>query len=241
MSLHPQSIGTIPEQTVRVAKAAFPKGDNLYIKMRDELGSIYQDQMFASLFASRGQPAMAPWRLALITIMQFVEDLTDRAAADAVRSRLDWKYALGLELDDPGFDFSILSEFRARLVIGQAQPLLFEQMLNLFRQRGWIKQRGQMRTDSTHVLGAVRTLNRLGTAHETLRHALNILATVAPQWLSEQVSADWYARYSSHLESFGLAKKQSDPQQLAQTIGQDGHHLLEIIYDPSAPSWLEQI
>ncbi len=84
--------------------------------MRDELGTFYEDADFADLFPNRGQPAFSPWRLALITVMQFAEGLSDRQAAEAVRSRIDWKYALSLELEDSGFDFSILSEFRQRLL-----------------------------------------------------------------------------------------------------------------------------
>ena len=103
MSLRPQPVPPVPEETVRVARAAFPRG-NLYLTMRDECGVIFADDDFATLFPTRGQPAEAPWRLALITIMQYVEDLSDRQAADAVRSRIDWKYALSLELTNPGFD-----------------------------------------------------------------------------------------------------------------------------------------
>ena len=109
MSLHPQTPNQIPPDTFRVAVAAFPKG-NIYIRMRDELGRIYTDEAFAPLFPVQGKPALAPACLALITIMQFVEGLTDRQAADAVRSRIDWKYALGLDLIDPGFNFSVLSD-----------------------------------------------------------------------------------------------------------------------------------
>jgi transposase len=113
MSLKPQGISPVPEETARVARAAYPKG-NVYMHMRDELGTIYEDESFADLFSTTGQPAEAPWRLALVTIMQFAEGLSDRQAADAVRGRIDVKYALSLELADPGFDASILSEFRAR-------------------------------------------------------------------------------------------------------------------------------
>ncbi len=105
MSFHPQKKFTIPTETIRVAKAAYPKG-NIYMRMRDELGVIYDEQVFANLFAIRGQPGIAPWRLALISIMQFAEGKSDRLAADAVRGRIDWKYALGLDLSDSGFDNS---------------------------------------------------------------------------------------------------------------------------------------
>src|SRR5512139_785911 len=117
MSLSFEPIPPVPSQTRHVAKAAFPKG-NSYLTLRDELGPIFADADFVSLFSTTGQPAIPPWQLALITIMQFRENLSDRQAADAVRSRIDWKYLLGLELTDAGFDFTVLSEFRQRLIQG---------------------------------------------------------------------------------------------------------------------------
>ena len=156
---------------------------------------------------SRGQPAEAPWRLALITILQFTEDLTDRQTADAVRSRIDWKYLLSLDLTDPGFDFSLLSEFRSRLVTASAEERLFTRVLDMGKERGWLKAQGRQRTDSTHILGAIRTLNRLGCVHETLRHALDVVAVSAPEWLGVQISPEWFPRYSQHLEEFRLPKE----------------------------------
>jgi transposase len=155
MSMKPQEMSPVPEETARVARAANPKG-NVSMSMRDELGSIYQDQLFAALFPQRGHPAFAPWRLALVTVMQFMEGLSDRQAAEAVRERIDWKYALSLELTDPGFDFSVLSEFRARLLAGEAEAQLLQALLELCKSRGWLKARGRQRTDSTHVLAAIR-------------------------------------------------------------------------------------
>jgi transposase len=113
-----------------VARAAFPRG-NLYIQVADRLGTIYHDAQFATLFPTRGQPAEAPARLALATVLQFAEDLSDRQAAEAVRSRMDWKYVLGLELTDPGFHHTVLSEFRTRLVTGEAEQLLLDALLTL--------------------------------------------------------------------------------------------------------------
>ena len=182
MSLHPQAITPIPEETQRVARAAFPKG-NIYLRMRDEIGTIFDDPMFSPVFPTRGQPAECPWRLALVTVMQFVEGLSDRQAAEAVRSRIDWKYALSLELTDPGGDASVLCEFRARLIAGGMERTLLQTMLVRLKERDLLKARGQQRTDSTHVLAAIRTLNRLESVGETLRAALNSLATVAPDWL----------------------------------------------------------
>ena len=125
MSLHPHALESVPEETARVARAAFPKG-NPYLLLRDTLGRIFQDNDFAACFPLEGQPGLPPWRLALVTIMQFREHLADRHAAEAVRARIAWKYLLGLELTDPGFDFSVLSEFRDRLLASSAETLLLE-------------------------------------------------------------------------------------------------------------------
>src|SRR5262249_26362071 len=120
MSLKPQTFDPVPAETARITKAAFPQG-NTYIQRRDVFGTLYEDESVVPLLASRGQPAMAPACLARVTVMQFAEGLSDRQAAKAVRGRIDWKYALGLELTEPGFDASVLSEFRPRLLAGQAE------------------------------------------------------------------------------------------------------------------------
>jgi transposase len=125
MSLHPHAPAPIPEETARVARAAFP-ASTPYIRMRDQLDVIYQDADVAHLFPARGKPAASPWRLALVTIFQFAEHLSDRQAADAVRVRIDWKHALSLELTDSGFDHTVLSEFRSRLLMGGAEQLLLD-------------------------------------------------------------------------------------------------------------------
>jgi len=170
MSMYPRELGTIPEETARIARAACPKG-TLAMLLRDELGALYQDEHFVSLYPVEGQPAYEPWRLALVTVFQYVEGLTDRQAANAVRERIDWKYALDLELTDAGFDFSVLSEFRMRLVDNQEETLLLDRLLEVCKQRGWLKAGGKQRTDSTHVLARVRSLSNLECVGETLRAA----------------------------------------------------------------------
>src|SRR5215472_10308383 len=147
MTLRSDPIGPVPEETTRVARAAFPRGTT-WMRLRDQLGPIYRDATFAEL-------------------------LSDRKAADAVRGRIDWKYALSLPLDDPGFDASVLCEFRARLLSGSAEQQLLDALLNLCRERGWLHARGRQRTDSTHVLAAIRAHNRVEAVRETVRHALN--------------------------------------------------------------------
>ena len=240
MSLHPQPVGPVPEETARVARAAFPKG-NRAVRMRDAIGVMFTDDSFAPVFSWRGQPAETPWRLALVTIMQYAEGLSDRQAADAVRGRIDWKYALSLELTDPGFDSSVLSEFRTRLVTGGMEHLLLDQMLAQFRERNLLTARGRQRTDSTHVLAAIRTLNRLERAGETLRHALNSLAIVAPDWLRAQSQPEWIDRYSRRVDDYHLPKGQEARRALAVTIGQDGVTLLNAIAAAGAPVCLRTI
>jgi len=221
MSLHPRLQPEIPEQTAKIALAAFPKG-NTYMRMRDELGFIFRDEQFSDLYANRGQPATSPAQLAMVTMMQFAEGLSDRAAARAVRARIDWKYALGLEITDSGFDASVLSEFRTRLVEGKAELLLFETMLTCLREQGLLKAQGRMRTDSTHILAAVRNLGRLECIGETLRQALNVLATTVPDWLQTWVPTEWFDRYSYRFEEYRLPKKRADRYTLGEQIGQDG-------------------
>ncbi len=240
MSLHPQAIGPVPEETARVARAAFRKG-NLYVRIRDELGTMYEDQRFAALFSVTGQPAEAPWRLALISVFQFLEGLSDRQAAEAVRSRIDWKYMLGLELTDAGFDFSVLSEFRTRLIAHEADHEVFDILVEQFKSRGWLKERGRQRTDSTHVLAAIRLLNRLECLGETMRAALNSLATVAPDWVRAHLEPEWFDRYNRRVEEYRLPKGETERKQYAEVIGADGSSLLSGIYDETAPMWLREI
>jgi transposase len=235
MSLHAQSIPDVPKQTAKVARAAFRRG-NRYMLMRDTLGGFYQDLDFAHLFAVRGRPGETPWRLALVLVFQFAEGLSDEQAAEAVRSRIDWKYALSLELDDSGFDASVLSEFRTRLVEGNAETELLDIMLERFRAAGYINQRGRQRSDSTHVLAAVRDLNRLVFVGETMRHALNTLAVSAPEWLKPQIEPLWVERYERRFDDYRLPKEQPQRQALAEQIGGDGRQLLQALFAPSSAS-----
>jgi len=226
--LRPQDPPTVPDETRRIARAAFPKG-TLCLRIADALGPVYQDGQFAALFPRRGQPAEAPGRLALAVVLQFMENLSDREAADAVRGRIDWKCALDLALTDPGFDHTVLSEFRTRLIAGSAELLLLDTLLQRLQEQGLVKPRGRQRTDSTHVLAAVRTLNRLERVGETLRAALNELATVAPDWLQTMAPAAWYERYGRRVENYRLPKTEAARQELATTIGVDGQQLLSAI------------
>ena len=173
MLLPSQPLPSVPDDTARIARAAFRRG-NPYVLLRDKIGAVFADADFADLYPKLGQPAYAPWRLTLVTLMQFREGLSDRQAADAVRGRIDWKYVLALDLADAGFDFSVLCEFRARLLQHKATERLLDRLLDAAREGGLLKGRGRSRTDSTHVLAAVR--QDLGTSQWTARVMTEFLA-----------------------------------------------------------------
>jgi transposase len=183
-------------------------------------------------------PPLAP---GLGDLLQFAEGLSDRQAANAVRSRIDWKYVLRWELTDPGFDASVLREFRTRLITGAAESLLFEMLLTWCRDRHLIKARGRQRTDSTHILAAVRALNRIEVVGETLRHTLNTLAVVAPEWLRAVSPQEWRDRYTQRAEDDRLPTTQTARAALTLTIGHDGHRLLAAVDHPDAPPWLREV
>src|SRR5918994_4532334 len=198
-----QPVPPVPDDAARIARAAFPRG-NPYLLLRDRLGPVFDDAGFADLYPALGQPAYAPWRLALITLMQFREGLSDRQTAEAVRARIDWKYLLALDLADAGFDHSVLCEFRGRLLGGDAADRLLARLLDAAREGGLLKARGRQRTDSTHVLAAIRTLNRVELVAETLRAALNAIAAAAPEWLRSVAPREWHERYDRRIEDMRL-------------------------------------
>jgi len=209
--------------------------------LRDTLGTIYTDEHFVDLFPTHGQPALAPWRLALVTVFQFMEHLTDRQAADAVRDRLAWKYALSLELTDPGFDHTVLSEFRSRLVEGNAEQRLLDLLLEQCREGGWLKAKGRQRTDSTHVLARIRALNRTLCVAQTMVYVLNVLSEVAPDWMLTHVPAEWVERYGKRLEHERLPKEEEERKQYANQVGTDGWMLLDALDAPATPDWMKTL
>src|SRR5438132_709246 len=240
MSLKALPIPPVPEETARVAHAVFPHG-NVFMQVRDALGSIYTDEAFADLFPTHGQPAEAPWRLALVTVFQFMEGLTDRQTADAVRDRLAWKYALSLELTDPGFDHTVLSEFRSRLVEGNAEQRLLNLLLERCREGGWLKAHGRQRTDSTHVLAKIRALNRTLCVAQTMVYVLNVLSEVAPDWVLAHVPVEWVERYGERLEHERLPKEEEERKQYANQVGADGWMLLAALDAATTPDWMKTL
>jgi transposase len=240
MSMQPRPWPEVPEATARVARAAFRKG-SLAIRARDQLGAWYADADFGPAYGVRGAPGMSPAQLAMVTVLQFTENLTDRQAADAVRGRLDWKYCLGLALDDGGFDFSVLSEFRDRLVAAGLERSLFELLLGRVKELGLVQPGGTQRTDSTHVLGRIRDLNRLELAGETVRAALEALAAAAPGWLAGVIDTSWQEVYGQRVDGWRLPPSEAKRTELAAQYGRDGYLLLEAVRAPSAPGWLREL
>lgn len=240
MCLHPQPVDPIPEQTARIARAAFLKPTTA-MTVRDELGPMFSDEQFAKLFPVRGKPAFSPWRLALVTVLQFAENLSDRQAANAVRGRIDWKYCLSLDLTDTGFDSSVLCEFRKRLEDDAAELMVLDTMLEHFRELGLLKARGRQRTDSTHVLANVRRLNRLELVGETMRRALNALADAVPEWLRAHADPEWAERYALPSDDRRLPRGKEKRAEEARKIGVDGFELLEAVFEPETPPWLGRL
>jgi transposase len=240
MSMQPRPWPDVPAGTAQVARAAFPKG-SLAMRARDQLGSWYDDDAFAGVYRTRGRPGISPAQLAMVTVLQFTEDLTDRQAADAVRGRLDWKYCLGLALEDQGFDFSVLSEFRARLVAGSLEQALLDRLLDRLKDLGLVAAGGTQRTDSTHVVGRVRDLSRLELAGETVRAALEALAAAAPGWLATVIDASWQGIYGQRIDAIRLPASDTKRAALAVQYGRDGYHLLGAAWAPAAPGWAREL
>lgn len=242
MSLRSTGSCEVPELTARVARAAFPKGCTA-MRMRDVLGPVFTDDQFAGLFSARGRSAYSPGRLALVSVLQFAEGLSDRQAAHAARARVDWKYALGLELDDCGFDHSVLSEFRDRLVAGGCEQLLLDLILKAAGEAGLLKAGGRARTDSTHVLSQARERTPTELVAETLRAALNAVAVAAPDWLSALAPPEWFDRYSRPLEETdqGAPSRWSARVEHVDQVGRDGVELLTAVAAPGDRDWLRHL
>jgi transposase len=237
MSLREPIDYLIPEQTAAVAHAAFRKPTPI-MRMRDAFGALFFNSDFAHLYHAEGAPAYSPARLALITVFQFAEGLSDAQAAQATGARIDWKYALALHLSDPPIDPSVLVEFRSRLIDGACELTLLNALLERFSEEGLLRKRGRVRTDATHVLAAIRTLGRLECLGETLRQALNALASAAPHWLRRHLPESWFEIYARPFDDYRLPEAKDKRNALAHQIGQDGRFLIELLSEPQAPSGL---
>ncbi|MEJ8639885.1 transposase [Streptomyces sp. MS2.AVA.5] len=230
--MRPVGLPEIPERTVVVARAAFPKG-SLAIRVRDRLSEVFADEPFAGAFGVRGAPGLSPGVLSLVTVLQYCEDLTDRQAAAMTVRAIDWKYALGMELSDTGFDASVLSRFRSRLADHGMERVVFDRLLEHCKEAGLLAAGGKPRTDSTHVISAVRDLNRLELAGESVRAALEALAVAAPSWLEGQIDVVEFAeRYGPRVDGWRMPSSQTKRDRLAQVFGQDALVLCQAAWRP---------
>jgi transposase len=244
MSVQPQPWPE-PVPEIAVAIRAMYRGKRevpLPVRVRDQLGELFADAEFAAAFGQRGKPGWSPGRLALVTVFQKVENLTDRQAADAVRANLAWKYALGLELADPGFDHTVLSEFRTRVVEHGLEERALDLLLAKLVERDLLASGGKQRTDSTHIIAAVRDLNRLELVGESVRAALEALSAAAPDWVDQVLLVpDWSRRYQQRIDTWRMPSSQTKKTELALNYGKDGFTLLQAIYNPASPAWLREI
>jgi transposase len=212
--------------TVRVARASNPRGTTA-MAIRDHLNGLWSDGDFEEWYPRDGKPGLSPAQLATVSVLQFLLELSDRQAAESVRNRIDFKYALGMELEDPGFHHSVLADFRERLAEEGRADKLLDLALEKIRAIGLVRDRGRQRTDSTHVLAAVRDLTRLELVTEATRAALEELARRAPHELVGLVTEDWGKRYG---RAARLGKNPSKPKTRIKDTGGDVRLLLRYVH-----------
>jgi transposase len=234
-----------PDPQIAAAIAAKYRGKRprpLAVQIRDRLGQWLDDEAFAAAFGDRGRPGWSPSRLALVTVLQRAENLPDRAAAEAVRTRIDWQYLLGLPWDDPGFDPTVLVEFRARVADAGLELVALDALVERLAADGLVKAGGKQRTDSTHVIAAVAALNRLELAGESVRAALEALTAAHPDWVAQRICvSDFARRYGTPMTSWRPPASQARRDELAIAYARDGYALLEAVYDSSSPAWLREV
>jgi transposase len=210
-----------------------------YRLVGQQLYEQYDEAEFVDLYCAEGKPALSPVLLSFVTAFQYMDSLSDREAAEAVRVRLDWKYALHLSLEYAGFNFSVLSEYRDRVLAHGAEARIFDRLLEQLQGLGLIKQRGRQRTDSLAVLTKVRDLNRLEHVSETLRLALRALVEQDAAWTRANIPITWEERYGERCVATRLSEDQR--QALEREVGSDGHWLLNRLHAETAPAALGEL
>lgn len=226
-----------------LARQVHPRGTD-EMRVRDELGPLFADTDFttghlAGMFSGLGQPGLSPALLLMVVILQFRRNLSDR---EAVADRISWKYALGLELEDPGFDHSVLSEFRGRLAKEDRADAVLDLMLTRLKDAGLVKAGGRQRTDSSHVIACVRRLNRIETCGESLRAALEEIAAISPGFVVPLLKQGWDQRYGRKVETSRLlVRANASASALAEQIGADGRELLAAIDADPTVAWMNTL
>ncbi|RKN59696.1 IS1182 family transposase [Streptomyces klenkii] len=228
LSLRPRSGELVPALTAQIARASNPKGTTA-MWVRDRLDGLWHDDDFVDWYPRDGRPGLSPAQLATVSVLQFLLGLSDRQAAEAVRCRIDFKYCLALDLDDPGFHHSVLADFRERLLDDGRADRLLDLALARLKDAGLVRERTTQRTDSTHVLAAVRDLTRLELVTEAVRAALEEAARTVGHLLTDLVDEDWGRRYGRPVR---LGKNPSRPKTRILAAGEDACRLLERLHRP---------
>jgi transposase len=224
MCLKPVPPRPIPEATAALVKALFPEG-SVYQFIGDVLFEQFRDEDFADLYPKDGQPSISPVLLSFVTIFQALEDLSDRQTVYCLRFRFDWKYALHLEPGYKGFDHTVLSEFRQRLLRHGAESRVFTAIFAQLKQLGFYKHKGIQRTDSLAIYTHHRLLKRIELCVETMRVCIKHLLHHAPEWTRATLPLAWEERYAKRCKSERMSEEER--QALAVVVGDDGQWLLD--------------
>lgn len=229
MSLGAEFPNKVPENTEKLAKKVFKKKKNMYLVMGDAISKLFANNDFQDLYSRVGQHATNPLVMTLITFVQFSEGLSDRGVMEVIPGRIDLKYLLRLPLEHEGFDASDLAKFRSRLLEGDVDKKIFERVLELANELGLLKKERQ-RTDSTKVIAAVASLSRTELIIEAMRHALDCLAPLEPEFVS-WISNDFLMldAYVIRGFNFRIPRKENQQKELAEAVAKDAKFLLEEI------------
>ncbi len=238
MCLKAQPPWPMPAETAVVGEVLL-KEDNPYRLTGDKLFEHLSDADFADLYSTEGKPGISPVILAFVTVFQFMEKFPDRQAAEALRMRVDWKYALHLPLTYAGFDYSVLSEFRDRLLAHEAEGRVFDHLVSEFRAWGLISERGRQRTDSMAMLTKVRRLSRLELVVETLRVTVGAMLKADRAWSERIIPPSWEARYG---ERFVMQRHPREEwATYDQQVGPDGEWLIARLAEADVPAVIQAL
>ncbi len=235
MPVYSRPFPSLPADTERAAKSVF-NIENLYLAIGDRLDRLFDHINWDDLYAIDAKPAHNLFILAMVTIFQYAEDLPDHQAAEAIRTRMDWKYALHLSLDYPGFAPEELTEFRQRLLMDASAQRVFRHMLTRLGKLGLLGSREKREVDVTTVLKSLDALSRVERVAQAMTQALEALASAEPTWLRAVSLPHWYERYDPTLGALRLPHSLKEQEAMAQAIGADICHLLEVSAATDAPT-----